>query len=98
MQEDFIATSALQHIAFLREAKKRRIKVSNSDIRREISMRFTRQNMFDAALYERWVTNVTGQSLRQYEEGVRDELLVIKMKLRPLCCKYRKKLGVNEKS
>ncbi|MBU1864320.1 MAG: SurA N-terminal domain-containing protein [Candidatus Omnitrophica bacterium] len=76
--EAMLDDSIFQHIAFLHEARKRNIKVTNDEIRADIVRReqFSTDGRFNASLYERWIKNVTGQSLRQYEEGVRKELTV----------------------
>lgn len=71
--------STFQHLAFQMEANKRRIKVSDDDVRDEIIRRFTIDNNFNPKVYEHWVTNVTNMPLHTYEEGVRKDLLVSKL-------------------
>lgn len=79
LPDDTIVTAALQHIALRKEAKKRGIKVSDSELREEIYTRFGGDTGFNPNFYQRWVKNVTQLPVRKYEEGVRNELRVRKL-------------------
>ncbi len=74
-----IENSTFQHIAFVKAAKKRGIKVSDNELQEEIVRRFSINGNFSPQVYEKWVKLNTGLSLRDYEEGVREELMIEKL-------------------
>lgn len=78
VSKDMLFDSVFQHMALLKESQKQGIKVTDEEVQEELMRRFSPGGQFSPSLYERWVKNVTGQSLRQYEEGVREEVLVSK--------------------
>lgn len=71
--------STFQHIAFQKEAKNRKVSVTDQDVKNEIVRRFTMDGNFNTKVYENWVTQVTGLPLRIYEEGVRKDIYVSKL-------------------
>ncbi len=76
---EMLENSTLQHIAFLHEAKKRKLKVSDEELSEAITARFSVDGQFQAEGYKYWVQRNTGLTLGKYEEGVRNELLVQKL-------------------
>ena len=72
---------AWNRLILLHEAKKQRIKVSNDEVIQIIqSFPFLiRDNKFDAVLYEHVITNTFRISPREFEEDIRDSLIISKL-------------------
>jgi len=69
---------AWERIIFLYAAKKDNIKVSNNEVMDYLTQHplFQRQGIFDTALYERIVTRTLSLDQRQFEEFIRENLLI----------------------
>lgn len=71
---------AWQNIIFASEAKRRKIKVSDNEVRDEIKRLLTAQNVpMDDAAYQAWVRSISGTTPRNFEEMVRETLRIQKL-------------------
>lgn len=79
VDEKTLIDSTFQQIAFLKEAEKRKIKVSDEELQEEIVRRFSYEGSFNPQLYKGWIERYARMDVHDYEEGVRRELMVRKL-------------------
>ena len=69
-----------QVIALSRLAKQEGILVTDEEVRKEIEQNFSPNGQFDQALYQHWIQNGFKGRARDFEEAIRKQLIVRKMR------------------